>query len=131
MADFSEFLSAVLLLSLLVLFLLAYFLPAILAFRNEHPHAIAIAAANFLFGWTLLGWGGALVWSMLHRRPVRGTVLATDGPSVQLRKAGELYWRGDTERAMEMLSNLIDRYPNTSAAIQADSLLKQWESRRR
>lgn len=41
-----------------------YFIPAIVASANNHPQAGAIGVLNLLLGWTLLGWVGALVWSL-------------------------------------------------------------------
>jgi hypothetical protein len=44
--------------------LFAYFLPTAVAYWRHHPNALAIAALNILLGWTVLGWVGALVWSL-------------------------------------------------------------------
>jgi hypothetical protein len=44
-----------------------YFLPLIIAVMRSHPNAGALAVLNLLLGWTLLGWVGALVWSLLSR----------------------------------------------------------------
>lgn len=51
---------------LLVLFFLAavYFFPAIHAGSKHHPNSVAIFLTNLLFGWTLVGWGVALIWSV-------------------------------------------------------------------
>lgn len=49
---------------LLVIGLLLYFLPGIVAGRRDHTNANAIFALNLLLGWTLLGWVIALVWSL-------------------------------------------------------------------
>jgi Superinfection immunity protein len=60
-------------LSVLILFGLiiaaVYFIPAGVAFSNGHPHALVIAVANTLFGWTLLVWIVALVWACHKPRP--------------------------------------------------------------
>lgn len=40
-----------------------YFTPAILAYSRKHPKTAAISVLNFLLGWTMLGWIGALIWS--------------------------------------------------------------------
>ena len=54
------------LLGLLVvgLLILAYFLPAFIAFRRKHHNRFAILALNLLLGWTFLGWVAALIWSL-------------------------------------------------------------------
>lgn len=49
---------------ILALITAAYFLPLIIATARDHPNAAAIAALNFLLGWTLLGWIAAFVWSL-------------------------------------------------------------------
>ncbi|MBS7564180.1 superinfection immunity protein [Mucilaginibacter sp. Bleaf8] len=62
---FSGLLSAVLgapeIILMIVVFPL-YFLPAIVG-RNKR-NAISIALLNFLLGWTLIGWVGALIWAL-------------------------------------------------------------------
>lgn len=40
-----------------------YFLPSIVARRSRHPQTTAIYVLNALFGWTLIGWGIALIWA--------------------------------------------------------------------
>lgn|SRR5690606_27202380 len=44
-----------------------YFLPTIVALLRYHPNFWALAILNLLLGWTLLGWVGALVWSLLSK----------------------------------------------------------------
>lgn len=49
-----------------VLFLfgiILYFIPSVVGFANGHPHAIGIALANVLFGWTFVVWVIALIWA--------------------------------------------------------------------
>jgi hypothetical protein len=48
----------------LLLFLLLYFLPAIIASNREHPQLNAIGVINILLGWTVIGWIAALVWAL-------------------------------------------------------------------
>lgn len=57
---------AMLILSAVVL----YFLPAVLAYAHSHRQTPAILVVNLFLGWTLIGWVGALVWSLY--KPVRG-----------------------------------------------------------
>lgn len=52
----------------LIILLLLYFVPSVVAFVRHHHNQWAIFALNLLLGWTLLGWIGALVWSLT--RPV-------------------------------------------------------------
>lgn len=42
----------------------AYFAPTLVALKREHHQAGSIVALNLLLGWTVLGWIGALVWSL-------------------------------------------------------------------
>ncbi len=56
-----------------VLFLLFYFLPSIVAICRGHHNAAAIAVLNLLLGWTCIGWIVALVWAFTavqSRQPV-------------------------------------------------------------
>ncbi len=48
--------------------LLFYFLPAFIAFHRKHPSKAAILVCDLLFGWTFLGWGIALVWSLTGKK---------------------------------------------------------------
>lgn len=49
-----------------------YFLPAIVGSRRDHHNQTAIAVLNLLFGWTLLGWGLAMVWACTAVQPTTG-----------------------------------------------------------
>lgn len=40
-----------------------YLLPTYEAWKRGHGQLASIAALNVFFGWTLLGWVGALVWA--------------------------------------------------------------------
>lgn len=62
----------------LILSVLLYFLPAIIA--RDKPDATAIFLVNLLFGWTIIGWFIALIWACAERRyaPV-GAVPASSG----------------------------------------------------
>ena len=46
----------------LILILALYFLPTIIG-RGKRNHQ-AIIALNVLFGWTVIGWGVALIWAL-------------------------------------------------------------------
>jgi Superinfection immunity protein len=43
-----------------------FFVPTMIAFRRQHPNRWAITAVNLVFGATVIGWGIALVWSLLR-----------------------------------------------------------------
>ena len=48
--------------------LIIYFLPTIIAFHRDHRNGIAILVVNFVFGWTVLGWVGALIWAIYQEK---------------------------------------------------------------
>jgi hypothetical protein len=48
----------------LAILFVPYWLPTIIAFKRDHPSKGAIAAINFLFGWTFIGWVLSLVWAL-------------------------------------------------------------------
>ena len=50
---------------LVVLIFVIYFLPASIAFLRDHKNKLAIFLLNLLLGWTVLGWAGSLVWSVM------------------------------------------------------------------
>ena len=45
-----------------------YFLPSVLAILRGHQSWWAIVALNLLLGWTMIGWIGALIWSLTAPR---------------------------------------------------------------
>lgn len=47
----------------LVILLLLYILPTIVASVRKHPQGNPIAIINLFLGWTLLGWVVALAWA--------------------------------------------------------------------
>lgn len=49
-----------------------YFLPTLIAEKRRHRNSSAILLINFLLGWTLFGWVGALVWA-IYRERARGS----------------------------------------------------------
>jgi hypothetical protein len=50
---------------LLGLVLGGYFLPTIVAIYRQHPNIAGILLLNLFLVWTLIGWVGALVWSVI------------------------------------------------------------------
>lgn len=59
-SDGNPALGAVILYALII----GYFLPTFVSIAREHHQKPAIIALNLLLGWTVLGWIGALVWSL-------------------------------------------------------------------
>lgn len=49
---------------LILIILIAYFIPTIVAFSRKHPNRWFIGVINIVFGGTGLGWLGSLVWAL-------------------------------------------------------------------
>lgn len=49
----------------LVIMVATYFLPTIVAATRKHKNTLGIFFLNLFLGWTLIGWVGALIWSVL------------------------------------------------------------------
>jgi Superinfection immunity protein len=52
---------------MLLLIVLIYMLPTLIAFGREHPHRQDIIVVNLLLGWTLIGWIAVFLWALLTR----------------------------------------------------------------
>lgn len=51
---------------MLLITLLIYVTPMLVAHRRNHANFSAIAAFNLLAGWTVIGWIISLVWAMTN-----------------------------------------------------------------
>jgi hypothetical protein len=51
--------------AMMILPVLVYFLPALIAWRRRHPNTGTIVLLNLLLGWTMLGWIALLMWSVV------------------------------------------------------------------
>ncbi|MEY4683901.1 MAG: hypothetical protein RLZ25_360 [Pseudomonadota bacterium] len=49
---------------LLILALGVYLLPGLIAWKRKHRNENPIVVLNIFFGWTLIGWFSALIWSL-------------------------------------------------------------------
>ncbi|QQG32320.1 immunity to superinfection protein [Citrobacter phage CkP1] len=47
-----------------IILLIAYFIPTIMALVRSHNSKLAIIVVNILFGWTVIGWIWAFIWSL-------------------------------------------------------------------
>ncbi len=54
--------------------LAVYFLPTIFAVFRHHANALAIFLIDLLLGWTVVGWIGALVWTLATPAAAPATV---------------------------------------------------------
>jgi T4 superinfection immunity protein len=50
----------------MLLLLIFYFLPAVIASQRHTKHGGMIFLINFVFGWTILGWIAALIWAIVE-----------------------------------------------------------------
>jgi hypothetical protein len=50
---------------LLLLCLIIYMLPTLIAYARDVPSRQTITVINIVFGWTLIGWLIAFLWAML------------------------------------------------------------------
>lgn len=51
----------------LIVFIVLYFLPTIIALCRSHASLGAIIAVNVLLGWSLIGWLFAFIWSLANK----------------------------------------------------------------
>ena len=49
-------------------FLALYLLPTIIVCTNGHNYKMGVFLLNLLLGWTILGWIGALIWAVCHKK---------------------------------------------------------------
>lgn len=50
---------------MLLVIVVIYLLPTLIAFGRDHPRRQDVAVVNILFGWTLIGWIAAFLWASL------------------------------------------------------------------
>jgi hypothetical protein len=60
---------------MIVMLLAMYMIPTIIALLRKHRQAGAIAGLNILLGWTVLGWIGAFVWSLINSQPPQTVII--------------------------------------------------------
>ena len=60
---------------------LVYFVPALIAKRRHTENLEALFLVNLVFGWTVLGWIGALIWSIIEKQNVNESI---DSPYVPI-----------------------------------------------
>jgi hypothetical protein len=73
--------SPLLSIGLLLLAFFAYFLPAMIASKRNHPNAPGILLLDLFLGWTFIGWLAALIWSVSairEKKPAPAPVAGDD-----------------------------------------------------
>jgi len=81
---------------MLIVAVLIYFLPTIVALSRGHLSALAIFFLNLLLGWTLIGWLIAFVWSCTGNTAanfyrLEGGVVGPGGRIPPRRSSGSLW----------------------------------------
>jgi hypothetical protein len=72
-----------------IIALAVYFIPVVIALMRGHPDTLAISAVCILFGWSFLGWGIALVWSLTGiRKPQPQVVIHQSGGAIAPQQNG-------------------------------------------
>jgi len=54
---------------ILLILVVPYFIPTIVAILRKKRNAAAIAALNFFLGWSVVGWVAALIWALAEDTP--------------------------------------------------------------
>jgi Superinfection immunity protein len=52
----------------LIVGLLLYFIPSLIALLRGHHNTFAIFLTNLIFGWTVIGWFITLIWSVTAKQ---------------------------------------------------------------
>jgi hypothetical protein len=78
--------SFLIILTLILLALISYFLPTIVASLRRHADKCAIFVINLFLGWSLIGWVVALAWAS---KDIKTTTTAEVG----LHPIGRTAWR--------------------------------------
>ena len=58
---------ALVFLSVAVLGIFLYFIPSVIAYSHNKKNAIGVLMLNIFLGWTIIGWGAALIWSFVDK----------------------------------------------------------------
>lgn len=86
---------------LFIIIVALYFLPTIVARMRSHHQTLAIFLTNLFFGWTLLGWIAALIWSATAKRQPT-VIIHNNNSSGQLDPRRQ--WQS-TEEIAEFINN--------------------------
>lgn len=91
MTHFFGFLSIPVILLILVL---PYWIPTIVAFIRHIDRKVGIILVNVFFGWTVLGWIGALIWACMAETESQARLREVAYANM----AGLTHPRGDLQR---------------------------------
>ena len=68
-----------------IISILIYFIPTIVAIRREHLQKTAIILINIFLGWSFIGWVVALVWACMNPNTSNGTYQPIEETSIDSR----------------------------------------------
>ena len=86
-------------LMLILMGIMLYFIPTIIAILKKKPNKLAISALNFFLGWSIIGWVVALVWSLSNNSSNQSIIITQPAVPANSDKFGEL----------EKLNNLLEK----------------------
>jgi Superinfection immunity protein/zinc-ribbon domain len=78
----------------LLVVVVPYFLPTIIAMVRKKRNAGAVAALNFFLGWTVVGWIVALIWALTVDAPAVAVTNVTNYPVAPPPAAGSIQGTG-------------------------------------
>jgi len=64
----------------ILLLIVVYFIPMIVALMRNHRNKVSIIVVNILLGWTFIGWVIALVWSLTQPHEQTPIIVNTAQP---------------------------------------------------
>lgn len=83
---------------MLILIVIPYFVPTIIAFNRKKTNTGAIFALNLFLGWSLIGWVIALIWALSNIEAPQQIVISSKQNSEsnidQLLKLKDLHEKG-------------------------------------
>lgn len=59
---------------IIIMAIILYMMPTLIAKMREHHNTIGLGLLNMFFGWTVIGWFGALIWSFSTTKKVSQTI---------------------------------------------------------
>lgn len=78
--------------SILLVILILYFVPAMIATARNHPNRTPIFMLNLFLGWTFLGWVAALIWSFTAVVPQAPGAIQTFSGPIAVEKPKTCQW---------------------------------------
>ncbi len=61
--------------AIIVLFIIFYFLPSIIAFYKGKSNTLAIVLLNLFLGWSFIGWLVALIWAVSKDKEIQQVIV--------------------------------------------------------